>query len=77
VSFHGYPHFVVYRGRRANRVLLADPAWGSRTLTVEQFEDAWMEYPEFGRVGFVIANGDGSIPPNALAPLPGDFVFLR
>ena len=70
VSFHGYPHFVVYRGRWANRVLLADPAWGNRTLTVQQFEDAWIPYPTFGRVGFVVANRDGSLPPNARHPAP-------
>ena len=56
---------------------MADPAWGNRTLTVEQFEDAWLEHPEFGRVGFVIANRDGSLPPNALVPQPSDFVSLH
>jgi predicted double-glycine peptidase len=77
VSFHGYPHFVVYRGRWGNRVLLADPAWGNRTLTLQQFEDAWITYPEFGHVGFVVANRDGSLPPNALAPRPSDFPALH
>jgi uncharacterized protein len=77
VSFDGYNHFVVFRGVRANRVLLADPAWGNRTVTLDKFEDARIEYPEFGRVGFVIAHADGTLPPNRLAPRSSEFVFLR
>lgn len=77
VSFDGYDHFVVFRGILDNRVLLADPAWGNLTMTVDEFEDAWIEYPEFGRVGFVVALSDGTLPPNLMAPLPEDFVFLR
>jgi len=77
VSFNGYDHFVVFRGIRSNRVLVADPAWGNRTLTFDEFEDAWLTYPEFGRVGFVVAEEDGTLPPNRLAPRSDDFVFLR
>jgi uncharacterized protein len=77
VSFNGYNHFVVFRGTRGNRILVADPAWGNRTLTVDEFEDAWITYPEFGRVGFVVAQRDGTLPPNRLAPRSEDFVFLR
>jgi uncharacterized protein len=74
---NGYNHFVVFRGIWGNRVLVADPAWGNRTLTVDEFEDEWINYPEFGRVGFVIAQKDGTLPPNRLAPRSDDFVFLR
>jgi uncharacterized protein len=77
VSFNGYNHFVVFRGVRANRVLLADPAWGNRTVTLDEFEDGWIEYPQFGRVGFVVAHADGTVPPNRMAPRPSEFVFLR
>jgi hypothetical protein len=77
VSFRGYNHFVVFRGVRGNRVLVADPAWGNRTLTFDEFEDAWLTYPEFGRVGFVVAQEDGTLPPNRLPPRADDFVFLR
>jgi uncharacterized protein len=77
VSFNGYNHFVVFRGIRGNRVLVADPAWGNRTLTFDEFEDAWLTYPEFGRVGFVVAQEDGTLPPNRLRPRSEDFVFLR
>jgi uncharacterized protein len=35
VQTNGYPHFVIFRGVMGNRVLLADPAWGNRTMTKE------------------------------------------
>ena len=76
LRLRGYNHFVVFRGARGNRVLLADPAFGNRTMLVDQFEDAWLEFPKFGKVGFVVAAPDGSMPPNQLAPRPGDFVAL-
>lgn len=77
VNLHGYNHFVVFRGRRGDRVLMADPAWGNRTMRVERFEEAWIDFPEIGRVGFVVARRDGSMSPNRLAPRASDFVMLR
>ncbi len=77
VSIHGYNHFVVFRGIRGNRVLLADPAWGNRTLLKERFEHSWIEYPEIGKVGFVVVRNGGNAMPNRLAPRSRDFVFLR
>ncbi len=77
VSFKGYNHFVVFRGVRGNRALLADPAFGNRTILVEKFKNAWLNYPKFGRVGFVVQRRQGSTSPNQLAPNASDFVFLR
>jgi predicted double-glycine peptidase len=77
LNLHGYNHFVIFRGVAGNRVLLADPAWGNRTLVVDKFLDAWIDYPEFGRVGFVVQRADDSPPPNQLAPRESDFVMLR
>jgi predicted double-glycine peptidase len=77
VDFNGYNHFVVFRGMMRDRVLLADPAYGNRTMTVQHFEDGWLDYPEFGKVGFVVARVDGLAPPNELAPLPDDFVMVN
>ena len=77
INANGYNHFVVFRGIWGNRVLVADPAWGNRTLTVDEFEDEWIDYSEFGRVGFVVAQKDGTLPPNRLAPRSDDFMFLR
>jgi predicted double-glycine peptidase len=73
VSFSGYNHFVVFRGVVGDRVLLADPAFGNRTMPPDAFMDAWMMSPDFGRVAFVVAPRDGSRPPNRLAPRPIDF----
>lgn len=77
VNFHGYNHFVVFRGGPGDRVLLSDPAWGARTLSVAQFERAWIDFAQLGKVGFVVARHDGVIPPNNLAPQSRDFVILK
>ena len=74
---YGYDHFVVFRGIFGNRVLLADPAWGNRTMRIEQFSQLWAEHPQLGKVGFIVERQDGAAPPNLLAPRPGDFVMLR
>jgi predicted double-glycine peptidase len=76
LSLRGYNHFVIFRGIRGNRVLLADPAWGNRTMLLEQFEAAWIDYPRLGKVGFVVLAPDGSQPPNRLASKATDFVAL-
>lgn len=77
VDLYGYRHFVVYRGAYGNRVLLADPAFGNRTMLRSAFEAAWIDYPQIGRVGFYVARRDKLIPPNRLNPVPDDFVTLR
>jgi uncharacterized protein len=51
----GYNHFVVFRGVRGGHVLLADPAFGNRTLPVDQFEALWSR-----RIAFVVKPGDGT-----------------
>jgi uncharacterized protein len=50
VDFHGYEHFVVVRQLRDGQVLLADPAYGQRTLAVPAFDRAWQS-----RIAFVVA----------------------
>lgn len=77
VRFNGYNHFVVFRGLRAGRVLLADPAWGNRTLLLDKFSDAWLTYGDVGKVGFVVGRADGKEMMNRMAPWEGDFVLLR
>lgn len=52
------PHFVVVRGRAGDRLLLADPAFGNRTLPARRFEEAWID-----RLGFVVARRDGAPAP--------------
>jgi uncharacterized protein len=77
IDTHGYSHFVVFRGRSGSRVLLADPAFGNRSMTVARFMQAWLEHPEFGRVGFVVERRDGHALPNRLAPTAREFVTLQ
>ena len=76
INVYGYQHFVVFRGMLGNRVLLADPAFGNRTMLRSEFESAWINFAEIGHVGFLVARKDGLIPPNRLEPKPGDFVTL-
>ncbi len=77
IKTNGYNHFVIFRGMLGNRVLLADPAWGNRTMRIEEFENRWIDAPEIGRVGFIVNSRDGSAPPNRLAPNVDEFVMLR
>lgn len=61
VVVRGYPHFVVVRGRLGDKVLIADPAFGNRTMDVRAFEEAWQ-----GGITFVVRRRDGQAPPNRL-----------
>lgn len=62
----GFPHFVVVRGRRGDRLLLGDPAFGNRTMTVQAFDKAWPS-----RIGFVIYPPGDPHPPNRMGA-PGE-----
>jgi uncharacterized protein len=77
IEIYGYNHFVVFRGRHGNRVMLADPAFGNRTMTVDRFMRAWLEFPALGRVGFVVERRDRRALPNRLAPRPREFMMVR
>lgn len=67
VVVRGYPHFVVVRGRLGDKMLLADPAFGNRTMDVESFQKAWQ-----GGITFLIRRRDGQPPPNQLTIRPTD-----
>jgi predicted double-glycine peptidase len=77
ITLNGYNHFVIFRGIWQDRVLVADPGWGNHTMRTEKFEKAWLEYPNFGRVGFVVVRMDETTPVNRLAPRPEEFLALR
>lgn len=68
VRLHGYDHFVIFRGLRGDRVLLADPAFGNRTMPADRFEEAWE-----AKIAFVIRRPDGLPPPDLLAPRDEEF----
>jgi len=57
----GFGHFVVVRGRQGDRLLIGDPAFGNRTLSVDAFTAAWPS-----RIGFVILPKGQPHPPNRL-----------
>ena len=76
IMVNGSSHFVVFRGSRGNRVLLAGPLFGNRTMTTEQFLRAWPEHEEFGTVGFVVERKHDLPTPNRLEPAPDDFLTL-
>jgi predicted double-glycine peptidase len=67
VVVRGYPHFVIIRGKLGDKVLIADPAFGNRTMDVRSFEEAWQ-----GGITFVVRRRDGQLPPNQLTELPTD-----
>ena len=77
IARNGYNHFVVFRGQMGNRVLLADPAFGTITMPVARFEREWLDLDELGKVGFLVTRGDGLAPPNGLAPRADEFLTLR
>ncbi len=41
ITLRGLNHFVVFRGIQGDRVLLADPGWGNRTMQVPNFLEVW------------------------------------
>ena len=74
----GYNHFVIFRGIMGDSVLLADPAWGNRTMTIEKFQHMWLDYGgSMGHVGFVVERADGGKPLSRLQPGLSDFVMLQ
>lgn len=70
----GYNHFVVFRGMAGDRVLLADPAFGNETMPRDEFEGIWINFPQIGRVGFIVTRNGKPAPPGDLLPRPGQFV---
>jgi predicted double-glycine peptidase len=58
---HGFRHFVVYRGRSDGLVLVADPAFGNRTMPEASFRKGWA-----GGVGFVVFDAGHPHPPNRM-----------
>ena len=57
----GYPHFVVFRQRIGDQVLLADPAFGNRTMHRSEFLRTWQK-----NIAFVVSRRDAGPAPNLL-----------
>jgi uncharacterized protein len=77
VRRHGYNHFVVFRGMLGNRVLLADPSFGARTVTRAQFEDLWRPSGAMGRVAFVVEGATAAASFGGLAPRDEEFLTFN
>lgn len=50
-----YDHFVVLRGIQEERVFIADPAFGNRSISMEDFEKEW------NQVVFLVVNKKGEV----------------
>lgn len=66
VDTNGYRHFVLLRGISGDRILLADPALGTRSMPRVRFEESWngvlfviLDRPEMGRAHFNLAEDWG------------------
>lgn len=78
-------HFAVLGGISADRVKLADPSLGNRTLTHAQFLDLWQTRDDAtlkGRVLAVLPHGqtapaDDFYAPPETSPLPYELLTLR
>lgn len=47
IDVHGYHHFVVIKGVLAGRVLIGDPAKGTRSIPVNEFSKMWTSHLVF------------------------------
>ena len=61
IRSHGFRHFVVLRGRSGDRLLLADPAFGNRTMSADTFEAQWANH-----LGFTVTDPSQPPPPNRM-----------
>jgi predicted double-glycine peptidase len=68
IKIRGFSHFVIFRGMQGDRVLLADPAYGNRSMPAETFAQMWEN-----RIGFTISRTDNKPAPNMLAANASDF----
>ena len=72
VRLSTYDHFVVFRGRLGRQVVLADPAYGNRIMSVTAFEKAWQK-----SMAFVVERRDGAVLRDRLTARPDDFRILH
>lgn len=63
IDVRGYKHFVIVRRMFGNNVAIGDPALGNRTLSRNEFEQAW------NGIAFIVM-GEGYDPQNVLLDPP-------
>ncbi|MBR0679019.1 C39 family peptidase [Roseomonas eburnea] len=83
IDTNGYRHFVVVRGVSGDRVLLADPNLGTRSMPRVRFEESWngvlfviLDRPEVGQASFNLAQ-DWGVRPRAPGELVRDAMDLN
>ncbi|MFN2173847.1 MAG: C39 family peptidase [Candidatus Promineifilaceae bacterium] len=77
VNLQGYPHFVIFRGGTLKTVLIADPAFGNITMSVDKFLRGWIDYKDIGHTGFIVTKEGSLVPAGKLSVRLLDFVILR
>ncbi|WP_254427283.1 C39 family peptidase [Rhodanobacter sp. C01] len=68
----GYHHFVVIKGLRDKRVLIGDPARGTRTMPISQFDALWKNHLVFvihNRRSLAVFNNPADWHVAPIAPL--------
>ncbi|KAF0219112.1 MAG: peptidase C39 bacteriocin [Geobacteraceae bacterium] len=68
VRIKGYDHFVIFRGLRGNRVVLADPSFGTTTMKPGQFQEIWKN-----GIGFIVLRQNSTPPSENMSPKAEDF----
>jgi predicted double-glycine peptidase len=67
----GFDHFVIVRGAAHGRIVMADPAYGNKTMPVERFTAVWQD-----KIAFVVSRADGARPKGELAVDPQEVPFV-
>lgn len=67
----GFDHFVIVRGTAHGRIVMADPAYGNKTMPVEKFMAVWKD-----KIAFTVSRPDGTRPKGQLAIDPGEVPFV-
>jgi predicted double-glycine peptidase len=67
----GFDHFVIVRGTHRGRVVMADPAYGNKTMQVAQFMAVWKD-----KIAFVVSRKDGTRPKGKLAIDPAEMALV-
>ena len=71
IRLQTFDHFVVFRGLERGRAVLADSAYGVRTMPVGRFLQAWR-----GRIAFAVRRQDRPTTPNLLAVPDADLLLV-
>lgn len=71
IRIYDYDHFVIFRGLAAGRAVLADSAYGNRTMLAGHFLDVWR-----GQIAFVVRRPDQPPHENLLALQDADLLVV-